>query len=303
MASQFIYWLADGAGADVGNGRIASLYHWILGRGNANLIVYGGDVYNQGKPSEYSLFAGQFGNDFALVCEPPGNHDWMTTSASTATGTIPSSYEEFWKARTSRQPIDQTKKGGARYEHAHDVNGWRLVFLDTGPCGGQPWPMGDATRRTWLDSQLSTPGRAKIVFAHHSRISCGKHGDNPNVDEAWRLLFDATGKPRVALTVGGHDHAVHLYSPRSREDLKNETKSFADGIYVLVNGAGGRGADSSIKGKPGNLFNFPDSAPQYAVTEIELSGTNTAKVRIWGFGNTPSPNVAPVMVKELAIVV
>ena len=69
--------------------------------------------------------------------------------------------------------------------------------------------MGDETRRTWLRRVLTeTPGRAKIVFAHHSRLSKGKHGDNdgegfrkPNVDPLWRDLFDPmTSAPLVALT-------------------------------------------------------------------------------------------------------
>jgi hypothetical protein len=301
MASKHVYWLADGAGKDVGDTRATVMKDWIVSQGNAELIIYGGDIYNEGKASEFDKFGAQMRNDVALFCETPGNHDWRTTKTSPVTGTVPAAYEAFWSTRPSRQPIDVTKKGGARYEHAIDINGWRFVFLDTGICEDQPWPMGDANRRDWLRQKLTEiPGRAKIICAHHSRVSCGKHGNNDGVDELWRTLFDNSGTPLAALTMGGHDHNVNIYSPRPKDKPHKNTVPFSQGIHLVVNGAGGRSFDALLKDKPGD---FAKLADQYCVTEIELVNANTAKIRTWAFGTTPKSTVAPKsdQVRELII--
>ena len=294
MASKFIYWLADGGGKDVGDNRATTLHDWIVSQTNAELIVYGGDVYNSGKSTEFDEFGAQMKDDLARFCEPPGNHDWKTFKSSQAAGEIPIGYEEFWSTRPSKQPINAAKKGGARYEHVIDINGWRLIFLDTGICDVNPWPMGDNSRREWLRQQLlGGSGRAKIVFAHHSRVSCGKHGDNAGVDDLWRTLFDNNGAPLAALTVAGHDHNVNTYSPRPKEDPEKNPVDFAHGIHLHVNGAGGRALDAPWIGKKGDLFNSFD---QYCVTQIELMNSQKANISVWGFGATPNPTDPPTKI-------
>ena len=61
----------------------------------------------------------------------------------------PIGYERFWSRfppPQSAQPIDTTKRGGARYDHVKDIDDWRLVFVDTGPCNDEDWPVGDPDR-------------------------------------------------------------------------------------------------------------------------------------------------------------
>lgn len=291
MASKFIYWLSDGVGDAVGNNRASTLNDWIVSQQNAELIVYGGDVYNEGKPAEFDKFGVQMKNNLAQVCETPGNHDWKTTKSSPATGEIPIAYEAFWSTHPSRQVIDTGRKGGARYEHVIDLNGWRLIFLDTGICNDKPWPMGDSSRREWLRTQVTgVQGRAKIIFAHHSRLSCGKHGNNDGVDELWQALFNDNGAPLAALTLGGHDHTVNTYSPRPKKNPDTGTVDFAHGIHLHVNGAGGRSLDTPWIGEKGDVFsNFE----QYCVTQIELMSPQKATISVWGFGATPQPAIPP----------
>src|SRR5207302_1994519 len=130
------------------------------------------------------------------------------------------------------------------------------------PCKGNPWPTGDADRIDWLRRVLTeTPGRSKILFAHHSRLSRGKHGDNEDVDAMWRMLFDAaTGAPLVSLTMGGHDHNVSVYGPRPASHPERGSVAFAQGIHVIVNGAGGHGHDIGWQGtKPDVPFDEHNS--------------------------------------------
>jgi hypothetical protein len=297
MASEVIYWTADGGGSE--GGEVAAVLHsWIHSQGDASLIVYGGDVYSKGTGTEFDLMRSQLGGDLSRYCEIPGNHDWLTFQMDPAAGRIIHEYETFWQTHTSRQPIDTSKQGGARYEHFIDLNGWRLIFLDTGLCHEQPWPIGDVERLRWLHARLTEkPGRAKIVFAHHSRLSRGIHGDNKNVDGIWRALFTDAGLPLAAATLGGHDHNVSIYSPRPSKQPDKRAVGFDRGIYVIVNGAGGNGFYEGFDGTEPDLFRLTNG---YCVTRIELLDARHAVIKTIGFGPTPRP-FASVEVNRLDI--
>jgi hypothetical protein len=298
-----VYWGSDGAGDDVGT--VHNVFvRWMRTNGSPSLIVNGGDVYGDGTPEQFERFLEQMDGTVTDLCETPGNHDWRTRSQTSVTGEIPSGYEAFWsqfRPPQSRQPIDTSKRGGARYEHVIDIEGWRLIFLDTGLCEDDPWPMGDSGRITWLRQAVSaTPGRAKMVFSHHSRLSRGKHGDIKEVDVMWRALFDDEGVPRAALTLAGHDHNVSIYGPRPRTNPTDGSVDFAKGIHVIVNGAGGRGHDTGFRGTMPDLHFDEDN---YCVTRINLIDERSADIDILDFGpgKEPAPGTSPTLRTTLQI--
>jgi hypothetical protein len=295
-----IYWFADGAGKVEATS--TTLIRWIRSQA-PDLVIYGGDVYNNGTDGEFDDFLGQMDGDVSDLCEVAGNHDWNSHSGADLPDRVPTNYEEFWSRfppPLSQQPIDVTARGGARYDHVKDIGGWRLIFVDTGPCKKKEWPMADKARRTWLRRVLSeTPGRAKIVFAHHSRLSKGKHGDVDNVDPLWRDLFDpATSAPLASLTVAGHDHNVSWYEPRPMKKPGKHAVPFAEGIFVHVNGAGGAGHDMPFFGSS------PDwkDAKNYCVTRITLISPTAADVSVLGFGeDVPAPGATPTVLKTFEL--
>jgi hypothetical protein len=291
-----VYWLSDGAGNDVnlrsdGTPIPTVMMRWIRTQGTPALIVNGGDVYERGKTTEFAKFLQQVDNKVSDMCETPGNHDWKNDREVPGAGRIPEGYEIFWKAHPeSKQPIETTRKGGARYEHFIDLAGWRLLFLDTGDYSDHPWPGGDQARVTWLKTNLQ-PGRANIIFAHHSPLSFGNHGNNPDLNVLWQSLFDASG-PRAAFTLAGHDHNVSVYGPRSRNNPEGQAVNSASGIHVLVNGAGGRGHYSGGSGTEPDIHFDGDN---FCVTRIDLVNASTAKIDLLSFGNngtTPPETVA-----------
>jgi hypothetical protein len=305
-----IYFFGDGAGVDDVVPR--ALVRWIRTQPAERLIVYGGDVYTKGTEEQFGMFFDQLGRDVSDMCAVAGNHDWETCSAAPFPDRIPTGYENFWKQfppPLSHQPIDTTKRGGARYEHVKDIHGWRLVFLDTGPCNKKDWPVFDPERERWLRERLTeTPGRAKIVFAHHSRLSRGKHGNNDTVHALWECLFDeTTGAPLAALTVGGHDHNVTWFSPRPK-DPEGPDVGFDGGIYVHVNGAGGHGHDETSGLFTGFLRPVRGAKPVFAdddnwcLTRIDLVSPTLARVSILSFGaDTPPRLVEPIVLSTFEI--
>ena len=302
-----VFWFADGAGH--GNDVAAAMLRWIRTQ-SPELIIYGGDVYNHGTEAEYRLFREQAG-DVSRMCAVGGNHDWDSHSGQPFPERTPVNYERFWSQfppPLSAQPIDASRHGGARYDHFKDVEGWRLVFVDTGPCNRHDWPMEDPSRTAWLRQTLTeTPGRAKILFAHHSRLSRGKHGNNETVDRLWQALFDEHGSPLAALTVGGHDHNVTWYEPRPARP-EDDAVPFDRGIFVHVNGAGGHGHDE-VNG----LFTAPfllirGTRPEFfdddnwCVTRIDLIDARSADVSILSFGSDDPPSVSePTLLRTFQV--
>jgi hypothetical protein len=298
-----IFWFADGGGTDRETPPV--LMRWIRSQSPV-LVVYGGDVYGSGSDAEFGAFFDQLGRDVSGMCAVAGNHDWETPSDAPFPDRIPLGYERFWNRFAppqSEQPIDGSKRGGARYDHVKDIGDWRLVFVDTGPCNRQRWPVGDPERKNWLRRVLSERGsRANIVFAHHSRLSRGKHGDNDTVSELWDCLFDTSGNPLAVLTVGGHDHNVTWYDPRPRLDPQHGAVPIGRGIHVHVNGAGGHGHDETSGNFTGVFRPISGTKPTFAddenwcVTRIDLVGPRAVNVSVLSFGNqdppaavTPSP--------------
>jgi hypothetical protein len=290
-----IFWFADGVG-DV-DPTCTTLIRWIRSQ-SPDLIVYGGDVYDKGNAGEFAQFLSQMDGTVADLCEVAGNHDWETNSGASLPDRIPTQYEAFWaNAATPRRPINTAARGGARYDFVMDIGGWRLIFVDTGPIKSKKWPMEDPTRRTWLKQVLTeTPGRSKIVFAHHSRLSKGKHGDVGNAKPLWEDLFDAASKPLAALTVAGHDHNVSWYAPRPKSG--QGVVPVANGIFAHVNGAGGSGHDEPFFGTDPEW----KEADTYCVTKITLISPTAVDVSVLSFGeDIPPPGTQPTEIKKFEI--
>ena len=297
-----VYSISDGFGIGVSTGGAngttpipTEMVRWIRSKGNPRLIINGGDVYPDGKDQAFAEFFKQTDNDVSLMCETSGNHDYRDAADSPQTGRIPRGYDTFWQSHPeSKQRVYKSRKGGARYDHFIDIAGWRLLFLDTGDYdNGNPWPGGDQKRVTWLKKSLK-PGRSNILVAHHSRLSRGHHGNNDKLDVLWRTLFDASGAPRVAFTLAGHDHNVNVYGPRSRDDPKGKSVSFDKGIHVIVNGAGGDGHYSAgffAFGTRGDIFSDDD---HFFTTRINLIDAKSVDVDMLDFGTQAKTDPVPV---------
>jgi Calcineurin-like phosphoesterase len=295
-----VYWFSDGAGVGVVNGNgipmPTILTRWIRSQ-SPELVVYGGDVYRDGKPAEFEVFFNQVDRDVTRMCALPGNHDWRDAGELLPNVRIARGFEMFWRAHPeSRQPIADSENGAARYDHFIDINGWRLIFVDTGEYSNKPWPGGDPRRPIWLQNALK-PGRANMLFAHHSRISCGNHGHNSKLQALWEALFDATG-PRVACTVGGHDHNLNFYTPRSKNDPEGTPVPFAQGIHIVVNGAGGDGhylcGSGLLSFLPGKKGDICADADNFCITRINLIDSQSADIDAVSFGNDGKSAATPI---------
>jgi len=124
----------------------------------------------------------------------------------------------------------------------------------------------------------------------------------------WDCLFDDSGAPLAALTVGGHDHNVTWYEPRPKVDPDRGIVPLERGIHVHVNGAGGHGHDETSGVFTGFFRPISGTTPQFAdddnwcVTRIDLIGPRAADISILSFGTNDPPTVTePTLLKTFAI--
>lgn len=111
----------------------------------------------------------------------------------------------------------------------------------------------DSAQRDWFERELQDSGAPLIVAFHHPAYSCGAHGNDDAVQEAWGDLLD---EHDVDLVLNGHDHSYQ----RFRAD---ET------TYVVVGGGGRFLTDigSCPSGNP-QLLVGNDTAHHFMMLEI-----------------------------------
>lgn len=97
-----------------------------------------------------------------------------------------------------------------------EIGTGRLLVLDTNRVESEE-------QISWLRNELTHPAWPLIVTFHHPLYSCGSHGSDPEVQDAWLSLFQ---EHEVTLALSGHDHDYQRF--------------IDDGTTYVVTGGGGR---------------------------------------------------------------
>lgn len=191
-----VWAVGDGADGGPAARRVADL----IRRGRAARMLYLGDVYERGSPSEFQHgFSAVYGRLAARTAPTPGNHDWPAHLDG---------YDPYWQQVTGAPTPPW---------YALRIGGWQLLSLNS----EAPHEAGTPQLR-WLQRQLlRAPGTCTLAFWHRPLMSAGRHGDQPDVAPFWTAL-----RGHARLVLNGHDHDMQRLQPRG-------------GITELVAGAGG----------------------------------------------------------------
>lgn len=161
---------------------VAEIARW---HGDAALALLLGDVADAGEPEAYALAAEALSGlaipHWALI----GNHDDRATLLASA--------------------LDAPEADGF-VQGARDVEGWRLIALDSQRAGETVGELCDR-RLDWLDRQLAGCARA-LLFMHHPPAPIGHAGmDALGLAEPERLADALARRPGVVRHVFcGHVH-------------------------------------------------------------------------------------------------
>ena len=190
---------AVGDGAD--GGKYADQVVDMIGRSRFDLLLYLGDVYDEGTRSEFGRhYAPSWGRFARRTAPTSGNHEWPNRRVG---------YNAYWKqVRGTAPPAYYSFRAG----------GWELISLNSEIRGAELGAQTDWLRRLVKRRR----GTCRLAFWHRARHSAStRHGDEGDVDALWTPL-----KGRAAAVVAAHDHDMQRLMP-------------IDGIVPFVSGAGG----------------------------------------------------------------
>src|SRR5205814_2038842 len=81
----------------------------------------------------------------------------------------------------------------------------------------------------WLRADLvAARARCTVAYWHRPLFSSGRNGNNPELRDAWRLLYEFNADVIVA----GHDHSYERFGPQDsdgRSDLQRGIRQFVVG--------------------------------------------------------------------------
>ena len=169
----------------------AVLDHALARHGDAEALILMGDLAHHGHPEAYAALRDMLRATPMPVIPMLGNHDRRDAFRGVFT--------------------DAPESPGEFVQNAFDLDGWRVLTLDT--LDGPPYPAGHHAGRlcdqrlAWLDRQIETAGAARLlVCAHHPPFAVGLPGMDaiPLADGA--VLLDrlrATGRAHLLC---GHVH-------------------------------------------------------------------------------------------------
>lgn len=206
----------DGAAGEINTSKVVNL----IAAEKPNLMLYLGDVYEKGTPTEFFNWYGDQGayfNRFIDITDPTiGNHEY--SASGNANG-----YFDYWD--------------NAPEYYSFNAGGWHFVSLNS---NSRKSPIhGDSEQYAWLEQDLAAnSGSCTIVFYHHPYLNVGSEGPRPTLDELWRLM----AQYGVSIVLNGHDHNYQRWVALDSNAAPNPR-----GITEFVVGGGGHGVQTLVR--------------------------------------------------------
>ena len=197
----------------------------LLDRFPGTVFTAGDNAYMSGTREEFQNCYGQaWGRHLSRTRPVMGNHDYVNGGMA---------YFQYFGARAG---VDFT----GYYSYA--VGPWKVIALNSEIPSGA-----GSAQMEWLVNELAITGAScTAVYWHRPLFSSGRHGDNPDMREVWRTLYQFN----VDLVIGGHDHTYERFAPQDPDGRFDPAR----GIREFVVGTGGA-----------PLYEFPNIRPNSEV--------------------------------------
>jgi hypothetical protein len=184
------------------------------------VFALGDNAYQSGKPEEFAkYYHPTWGRHLHRTRPVPGNHEYRTPGAA--------GYFDYFGPLAG----DRTKG-----YYSFDLNAdWHVVALNSATDGDAASKnLGpDSEQYRWLEQDLEAHKHQNVIAMwHHPRFSSGAHGDNPETDALWRLLY----MKGADIALWGHDHHYERFFPMDGRAQRDDL----NGIRAFVVGTGGK---------------------------------------------------------------
>jgi hypothetical protein len=231
-----------------GSALTAALLDTIAG----TIFAAGDNAYPSGRASDYrDCYDPTWGRHRHRTMPTPGNHEYETPAASP--------YYEYFGANAGPP---------GRGYYSYDLGAWHIVSLNSeiDVRAGSP-------QERWLRTDLAQNRTAcTAAYWHRPRFSSGPHGDNRDMQDLWRTLYEFNAE----IVLAGHDHLYERFAP---QDAAGQVDN-ARGIRGFVVGTGGMtmhplGAvrpNSEAQGTEWGVLALTLSANSYRWNFVPVSG-------------------------------
>lgn len=180
------------------------------------VFTAGDNSNDEGTADQFlSCYEPTWGRHKARTRPSPGNHDYLTPSAS--------GYFGYFGAAAG-----DPSKG----YYSYDLGAWHVVVLNgncskVGGCGA------GSAQEQWLRADLAAhPAVCTLAYWHQPLFSSGGHGGDSAFRAFWQALYDYGAD----VVVNGHDHDYERFASQD----PNGTLDWAKGIRQFVVGTGGK---------------------------------------------------------------
>jgi hypothetical protein len=207
--------VGDGASGETNSTNVTNL----IAAHNPNLLIYVGDVYEKGSPTEfynwYGTSASYFGRFRSITNPTVGNHEYSIGNAP--------GYFDYWN--------------NVPNYYSYNAGGWHFISLNSNSAFVPVQPTSAQYR--WLEADLAANvGRCTIAYYHHPLFNLGPEGSKTSMLDMWNLM----AQHGVDIVLNGHDHDYQRWIPLNGSGVPDP-----GGITEFVVGASGHGTQSFIK--------------------------------------------------------
>jgi hypothetical protein len=180
----------------------------LLDRLPGAVLILGDLAYWDGSAEEFTgCYDRSWGRHKDRSYPVPGNHEYHSPEARP--------YFDYWGERAGEM--------GKGY-YSFDLGAWHIVALNSNIAAGL-----GSEQEAWLRRDLAAAEASCILaYWYHSLFSSGLHGDEPQMRDAFRALYEAG----ASVVLGGHDHDYERFAPmdpEGRPDPEHGLRSFVVG--------------------------------------------------------------------------
>jgi hypothetical protein len=186
------------------------------------VFALGDQAYFSGTADEYRrCYDPTWGRHKARTRPVPGNHEYLSPGAAP--------YFAYFGALAG--------PAGLGY-YSFDVGNWHAIALNSNID-----VRAGSAQGVWLRADLAANHpRCVIAYWHHPLFSSGPNGSSPEMQDFWRILYDAGAD----VVLSGHDHLYERFAPQDPGGAPDPSR----GIREFIAGTGGAVLYQPITVKP-----------------------------------------------------
>jgi hypothetical protein len=180
------------------------------------VFTAGDNAYQGGTAAQYEeCYDPTWGRHKERTRPIPGNHDYRTAGAQ--------AYLDYFGNAAVNAEGDPW--------YSYDLGEWHIIALDS-ECEETNDCVPDSRQGRWLTADLAASNAmCTLAMWHVPRFSSGFHGNDNDLDDFFRILYDAGAD----VLVSGHDHDYERFAPQDPDAVEDRVR----GIREFVVGTGG----------------------------------------------------------------